>query len=285
MAGLAAAPVAVVDLVAAVGLVAVAVVDLLAVAVVGLAPALILVLIRVLIPGPVPERGRSVLKKMYLRKTGFTLVEVLVATTIGTFIALVAIGALRAVTAGAQVVEANINTAAEVRFAARTIRHDLVNMYRTANKRDTKFIAIADTSGAVPTSYLVFYAVNRTKARSQQPEGDVYEVEYYVKVDEDKSMLMRRLWPNPTDDLEPGGMLSVIAEGIEVFEARFFDGTEWTYEWSEEMTALPLLVELNIAATQETTGRPVTETIYVNFARSTGTTLEEEQTESETQSN
>ncbi len=239
------------------------------------------VLIQVLIPGPVPERGRSVLKKMYLRKTGFTLVEVLVATTIGTFIALVAIGALRAVTVGAQVVEANINTAAEVRFAAKTIRHDLVNMYRTANKRNTKFIAMADNSGAVPTSYLVFYAVNRTKARSQQPEGDVYEVEYYVKVDEDKSMLMRRLWPNPTDDLEPGGMLSVIAEGIEVFEARYFDGTEWTYEWPEEMTALPLLVELNIAATQERTGRPVTETIYVNFARSTGTTLEEEeQTES-----
>jgi len=226
------------------------------------------------------------LKKMYLRKTGFTLVEVLVATTIGTFIALVAIGALRAVTTGAQIVEANINTAAEVRFAARTIRHDLVNMYRTANKRDTKFIAMADNSGAVPTSYLVFYAVNRTKARSQQPEGDVYEVEYYVKVDEDKSMLMRRLWPNPTDDLEPGGMLSIVAEGIEVFEARFFDGTEWTYEWPEEMTALPLLVELNIAATQETTGRPVTETIYVNLVRSTGTTLEEEeQTESETQSN
>lgn len=275
MVGLGPAAAAVVGLAAAV-----AVVDLLAVAV-GRAPALI----RVLIPGPVPERGRSVLKKMYLRKTGFTLVEVLVATTIGTFIALVAIGALRAVTAGAQVVEANINTAAEVRFAARTIRHDLVNMYRTANKRDTKFIAMADNSGAVPTSYLVFYAVNRTKARSQQPEGDVYEVEYYVKVDEDKSMLMRRLWPNPTDDLEPGGMLSVIAEGIEVFEARYFDGTEWTYEWPEEMTALPLLVELNIAATQETTGRPVTETVYVNFARSTGTTLEEEeQTESETQS-
>jgi len=225
------------------------------------------------------------LNKMYLRKTGFTLVEVLVATTIGTFIALVAIGALRAVTAGAQVVEANIDTAAEVRFAARTIRHDLVNMYRTANKRDTKFIAMADDSGVVPTSYLVFYAVNRTKARSQQPEGDVYEVEYYVKVDEDKSMLMRRLWPNPTDDLEPGGMLCVIAEGIEVFEARYFDGTEWTYEWPEEMTALPLMVELNIAATQQTTGRPVTETIYVNLARSTGTTLEEEeQTESATQS-
>lgn len=259
-------------------------------AAVGLAPVGVVgleaVLIQVLIPGPGPgpERGRSVLNKMYLRKTGFTLVEVLVATTIGTFIALVAIGTLRAVSVGAQVVEANINTAAEVRFAAKTIRHDLVNMYRTANKRDTKFIAIADTSGAVPSSYLVFYAVNRTKARFQQPEGDVYEVEYYLKVDEDKSMLMRRLWPNPTDDLDPGGMLSVIAEGIEVFEARFFDGTEWTYEWPEEMTALPLLVELNIAATQETTGRPVTETIYVNFARSTGTTLEEEQTESETQS-
>lgn len=232
----------------------------------------------------VAVRGRSDLKKTYLKKTGFTLVEVVVATTIGTFIAVVAVGALKAVTAGAKMVEANINTAAEVRFAAKTIRRDLVNMYRPSNTRDTKFIAIADDSGTATSSYLVFYTVNRTKARALEPEGDVYEVEYFLMVDEEKSVLMRRLWPNPNDDLEPGGILTVIAEDIEVFEARYFDGEEWTYEWPEEMQTLPLLVELNIVARQTGPGQPVMETLYVNLVRSVGTMLDEEEDEGEEES-
>ena len=109
--------------------------------------------------------------KAYLRKTGFTLIEVMVATTIGTFIALISIGALRAVTAGAQMVEANIETAAEVRFAVKTIRNDLINMYKPASFEDTKFIAFADESGVAASSYLIFYTVSRSKARAFEPEG------------------------------------------------------------------------------------------------------------------
>ena len=215
--------------------------------------------------------------KASVKKSGFTLVELMVATTIGTFIALVSIGALRAVTAGAQMVEANIETSAEVRFAAKTLRSDLVNMYKPSNKQDTKFIAYADESGAVVNSYLVFYTVNRAKARTQQPEGDIYEVEYYLMVEEEKSTLMRRLWPNPDEDREPGGILSVIAENIEIFQARFFDGTEWAYEWPEEMDSLPQLVELNIVSKQQGGRQPALETLYINLARSTGTMLEDEE--------
>jgi len=84
-------------------------------------------------------------------------------------------------------------------------------------------------------SYLVFYTVSRAKARSDQAEGDIYEVEYYLMKDEDKSRLMRRLWPNPNEEDEPGGILSVIAEDIDVFQVRYFDGEEWSEEWPEEM--------------------------------------------------
>ncbi len=221
--------------------------------------------------------------RVYLKKTGFTLIEVIVATTIGTFIALVSIGTLRAVTAGAQMVEANINTAAEVRFAAKTLRRDLVNMYKTGQKQDTKFIAFADDSGALANSYLVFYTVNRAKARALEPEGDIYEVEYYLMVEEDKSVLMRRLWPNPSEDIEPGGILSVIAEDIEIFQARFFDGTEWSDEWPEEMDTLPFLIELTIVAKQTGLRQPAMETLYVNLVRAVGTMLDEEE-ESEEES-
>jgi len=210
------------------------------------------------------------------RENGFTLVEVVVATTISAFIALVAIGTLRAVTESARAVEANINTAGELRFAAKLIRRDLVNMYRPKNKKETKFVAFADDSGPVPSSYLVFYTVARTKARALEPEGDVYEVEYYLLTDEERSVLLRRVWPNPDEEREPGGILSVIAEGIEVFEARFFDGTDWTYEWPEEMETLPMLVEVNIVAGASDGAKAMMETVYVNLARSTGTLLDEE---------
>ena len=59
--------------------------------------------------------------KIYSKKTGFTLVEVMVASTIGAFISLVAVGTLKAVISSNEQVDININTASEVRFAANII--------------------------------------------------------------------------------------------------------------------------------------------------------------------
>ncbi|MHC4331858.1 MAG: PulJ/GspJ family protein, partial [Planctomycetota bacterium] len=138
--------------------------------------------------------------KMQLKKTGFTLVEVLVASTIGSFVALVAVGSLRVIIVSSEMVDQNINAAAEVRFAANMISRDLVNFYRDENFENTKFIAtVQELEDGSSTSYLVFYALGRTKARAAQPEGDIYEVEYFLTKDDETSALMRRLWPNPSE--------------------------------------------------------------------------------------
>jgi general secretion pathway protein J len=223
---------------------------------------------------------------MCSRKTGFTLVEVLVASTIGAFIVLVAMGTLKAVTACTEMVDSNINSAAEVRFASNVIQRDLVNLYRDPNMANTRFIGLADDSGEDRISYLVFYTVNRIKARVDQPEGDMYEVEYYLLKDETRSVLMRRLWPNPNEELEPGGILSVIAEDIDVFEVRYFDGEEWSDEWPEEMEVLPQLVEVNIVATPPSRGEPTLASFIVNITRSAAnaaSTLDSGQEEESTQ--
>lgn len=196
------------------------------------------------------------------------MVEVLVASTIGAFIVLVAMGTLKAVTACTEMVDRNINAAAEVRFAATTLQRDLVNFYRDPNKANTRFIGTVETSGQESISYLVFYTVNRIKARVDQPEGDIYEVEYYLLKDEDKSVIMRRLWPNPNEELEPGGILSIIAEDIDIFEIRYFDGEEWSDEWPEDMEVLPQLVEVNIAGTLPAKGNPALQSFIVNLTRS-----------------
>lgn len=206
-----------------------------------------------------------------MKRTGFTLVEVLVASTIGVFIAMVAVGALRAIIAGSEMVDSNINAAAEVRFAANMIARDLANFYNDDEIDNTKFIgtleALEDNNY---TSYLIFYTLGRTKARIDQPEGDLYEVEYYLMQEGENSVLMRRLWPNPTkeyEELEPRGILTVIAENIAAFQVQYFDGEEWFEEWPEEMEVLPDLVSVSIVARQPDSSNPPSETIIVNLTR------------------
>jgi general secretion pathway protein J len=207
-------------------------------------------------------------KKPDSNKTGFTLVEVMVAVTIGGFIMLVAVGTLRAITSSAEMVDTNINAAAEVRFAMNLIKRDLVNFYRDEDIKNTKLIGITEESAEGNVSYLVFYTLSRMKARADQPEGDIYEVEYSLMQDGEKSLLMRRLWPNPNDEYEPGGILAVIAEDIEVFEARYFDGEEWSNEWPEEMEVLPQLIEVSIVGKEQSRGTLSMESIMVNLTRS-----------------
>ena len=205
---------------------------------------------------------------MHLRKNGFTLVEILLASIIGAFIALVAVSGLRAISASTEMVDSNVCAAAEVRFAAKKVAEDLMNFYRDKNKDSMRLVGGVDRSDFGGVSWLTLYTVGRVRARIDQPEGDVYEVEYYLLRDGEKSVLMRRLWPNPDEEAEPGGILTVIAEDIDLFVVSYFDGQEWQVEWPEDMKSLPELVEVTIAAQQRGQRRAVMETFVVNFARS-----------------
>lgn len=211
---------------------------------------------------------------MYWKKTGFTLVEVMVASTIGAFISLVAVGTLKAVITSNELVDININAASEVRFATNLIARDLINIYRDEDFENTKLIGTVEDLAEYSTSYIVFYALNRTKARAYEPEGDIYEVEYYLEKNENASSLMRRLWPNPNDEFEPGGILTTIADNIDLFEVRYFDGEEWYDQWLEDMETQPHMIEVNIVATPQNRGLPIMESFIVNLTRSVASATE-----------
>jgi type II secretion system protein J len=216
-----------------------------------------------------------------LRNSGFTLVEVVVASMIGAFIALVAVGTLKSIAASAEVIDDSVYVAAEVRFASNMVATDLMNLYRDQDVQGMKFVGVIEGSGDNMASCLTFYTVGRVKARADQPEGDVYEVEYYLSRKGERSALMRRLWPNPDKEAEPGGMLTAIAEDIDIFEVMFFDGKDWYSEWPEKMGSIPQLVEVNIAASQSRGGQKAGETFIVNFARSGWGEYDDEEVETE----
>ena len=200
-------------------------------------------------------------------KNGFTLAELMVATVIGAFIAFSAVGVMRAVSTSREKLGQSIEDWSQVRFAANMIRTDLANFYRDRNVNDVKLVGIVEPSDSGPASILTFYTTNTVKARIDEPEGDVYEVEYKLVRDEGKSVLLRRLWPNPDKNSEPGGMLTQIAENITIFDIQYFDGDEWFNEWPEESPTLPELIGFNLAAGSGEQKKAVAMPFIVSMAR------------------
>lgn len=191
----------------------------------------------------------SVCKKTIRRWRGFTLLEVMVSCIIGMFIALVAVGVFRTVTKGKEMLEANIDISDGLRLGCEMIRNDLVNLNRS--KGESKLECIIENTDAGPVLVLTLRSVSSIKARSMQPEGDVYEIQYYVLSENEKSVLMRRQCPITgfeSDEMTRGGILYAIAENISGFDVQFFDGSEWVGEWSWENKILPQIVKVSLVS-------------------------------------
>lgn len=233
------------------------------------------------------------------RHNGFTLAEVLVASTISSFIAIVAVGSLNAVSHTAQTVSRASEVNAEVRFAARMLAGDLANLYRDPNPENVKLIGTSQGSETTGPPFLAFYTVSRARARVDQPEGDVYEVEYFLASregdpqdvssgSEEPMVLFRRVWPNPDKERVPRGVLTPIADNIAIFYIRFSDGKEWTGQWTEEMRTPPKLIEVTLGTATPEKGDPILETFTVTFPRmaepSTGASQQGESSENRQES-
>lgn len=207
-------------------------------------------------------------------KKGFTLLEVLVASVIGAFIALVAISTLRTVAAGRVRLDENVTASDELRFAAGMIRQDLANTYRDGNFENMRLVGMISESTVPPSANLTVRVVSNAKARPAQTEGHLYDVQYFLMEKNDKKLLLRRKCPvvgGEEDEAIAGGMLTTIAENIVAFNIRYYDTIQWLEEWPRESGELPALMEVSLAVVigdgESDKPKTIKSSFLVNFPR------------------
>lgn len=178
------------------------------------------------------------------------MIELLVAVIIGAFVGAVGVFALHSVTADRKRLDNRLKLSGEMRCAMQTITSDLDNFYRSRDHQRMRLTGSPIQQDDQTSGRITFYTVQKGAIRPGKPESDVYEVEYFLRRDENQSILMRRVWPNPHRQSDPGGILGPVAENITTFDIRFYDGLEWRDVWEEDKTIPPKMIEIHLAARQ-----------------------------------
>jgi type II secretion system protein J len=209
------------------------------------------------------------------RRARVTLLEILVASIVGAFVAATATSALRSTISSRQKITDYTAAAAQLRFAAEMIRRDLTNFYRDPDLNNVKLVAYSDFNDYGAADNIVFHTVNRVKARPLYPEGDVYEVEYGLLLnDENTPFLVRRLWPNPVivdpaleTEIPPMGVVTIVGENIVQFDVLFYYEDQWVEDWPEEMEELPALISVTLALLPKGRPDPLRHNFFISFPR------------------
>ena len=203
-----------------------------------------------------------------MKKDGFTLIEILVASVISAFIAVTAVSAMKTISLGRSKIEDRSVAAGELRYVSDIIRKDLANLYRSDKPEKVVLVGSLEIGETGMTSVLKAHVVNMVKARVGQPESDVFEVQYFLQQTDEKTLFMRRLQPNPFDQEIAGGILTAIAENIVGFTVMYLNEVEeWMDEWPEENTNLPNLVKIDLTAETPRSKRVTKYSFLVDFPR------------------
>jgi general secretion pathway protein J len=217
-----------------------------------------------------------------IQRRGFTLVELLVVLLLIVLIAGSAAAFMRVV-AGAREVSVNrLHGEQEATVAMRTIVTAIRNVYRPVTDTDLLFEGVVERSDPVPMSRLRLRTVDRRIIRRGEPESDVHQLEFFIREDNGRQMLMRRSDPTKNADPDRGGVVEPLAEDVVGLDLQYLDAGKWEDRWPDTLKRLPAAVNVRLLyrADDAPGGRPKIAAIsrIVNFADWSGKSFPTDET-------
>ncbi len=192
----------------------------------------------------------------HARATGFTLVELLVATTISALLVVSVVSATRALSGARKSVERRVTCSQAARRAIDEIAGALRNVRRDPVRGQPVLIGqSAEQAGG--SDRLDLLVIEDRRVRPDGPESDQHEIGFFLANLPDRPLpvLMCRRDHAFDEFPDEGGVATVIAEGIVQLAFDYYDGTTWYPQWPETEMQPPEAVRITLAA-QPTTPPP-----------------------------
>jgi len=204
---------------------------------------------------------------MNVRRSGFTLVEVLVAIVIVAAIAGAATIALSQSLKAQAISGARREARARAEAAVERVAVDVENVVRDADLYNVRVVVLDGGEGTASRDQLLLFSGSSTVARAGniQAEGGRYEIQYrpvdrpVVNTDgrrrprapSSSVVLWRRVDPIPDEVPDGGGVVFPVADGLLNLSIQAFDGEGWYDDWDSDRDGLPHALRVEATATSD----------------------------------
>lgn len=201
---------------------------------------------------------------------GFTLVELIVATTLTVLVAGSTVAILRSTSAACERTDKQLELQQQARAGVLAIATALRNAARQVDK-DTGLEGVDDwmgQKGEMPADRVRFFSVSEKTIRPGQPESDVKEFEFVLSRPTDGTLpaLMRRSDPTRNERPDEGGVVELVAENVLGLNLAYHDGRDWREDWPEDARGWPVAIRIELAVVSKEEPRQIwTTSRLVNF--------------------
>jgi len=183
-------------------------------------------------------------------RSGFTLVELVVALTLTVLVVGATAGILRSIGGIRQRVDDQGLIRQEARVAVSAIADALANAHRSGDNLAV-LEGIDDWGDGWPSDHIRLLVVRRSPVRPGEAESDVKEIEFGLSSGEGQvPMLARRVDPTRNESPDEGGVIEKLAHGIIGLDLHYHDGTQWREDWPKS-TAWPVAVRIEMLVVDE----------------------------------
>ncbi len=183
---------------------------------------------------------------------GFTLVELLLAATLGALVVAAAFSSISVVLKGYRDYK-DRSVIYEPAIAALTrMSREISCAFLSPHGGKTRFVGIDQEVEGTAVDEMIFLTTINNPQYSTEPMSDVSEVHYYIDLDPEtpERWLQVRYDPTPDDDPFTGGMSYLLGPHIVAMSLLYFDGSYWVTEWDSEQD-IPMAISITIGVTKD----------------------------------
>jgi len=198
------------------------------------------------------------------RARGFTLVELVVAVTVLSFITLLLYGAFSSMKSSRDGLARIQDRYREGRVAMARVARDLSSSYISQHIPISPALVVQKTAFVgkvgIPAHRVDFNAFSNVQRDRSAHVSDQIEVSYFASDDPDRPGtydLVRRTSEYPDEEPGKGGRVEVLATDIDLFELEYLDPTTglWTETWDTtqatgQTNRMPLQVRIRLVLKQ-----------------------------------